>query len=444
MLTELSGSCFLPFRIYRLSRSLGESRQQAYVQVIGFFCLFGTNVFSFRYYELSSTPLAYVAYLEALILILRTGGRARGWLKKAFCILFLLLPLMIFNHIQEPLLFLISGSVALLYFCFEGIQSEEGRSRFLKVLIGIIVTGFVLGPLLRLFFPHLYSTVGVGNFNRLGALHLSERTFLETYGVHGLLSLALAVLLFRKHRLLSLLSLAPTFTLIFPPTALAAETIIRNHYATYRVLFAMPLSMILVAALFDLLAFLRKGSSEINALAAGVIILLLSADPRYPWRGRLYFQFYRPPPILSLRPFVETAQWLKEKKHFDSHSIFLTDPMTAMALSGYLGMPPRTWGHRIEPSAFLKLQDENHTREKLLPLFKEYYWNSILILDAERFSRERSPIAALSHHWDPSNTDPRALLRPAFVSNLDQMVRDGYLTRVSVPPYHFLYEPVGK
>src|SRR6266536_2166570 len=61
----------LAYQFYLLALRLGFSKSWVRIQVLATICLFGTNVFSFyRYYALSSTALAYIAYLAALILLM--------------------------------------------------------------------------------------------------------------------------------------------------------------------------------------------------------------------------------------------------------------------------------------------------------------------------------------------------------------------------------------
>lgn len=54
------------FQVYRFCRRLGFEGWWGRLQVLGVICLFGVNVFSIRYYALSTIPLAYVGYLGAL------------------------------------------------------------------------------------------------------------------------------------------------------------------------------------------------------------------------------------------------------------------------------------------------------------------------------------------------------------------------------------------
>src|SRR3989338_1469445 len=42
----------LAIQLYRFARALGQNRSLSYLQVVGFFTLFGSNVFTFRYYAL--------------------------------------------------------------------------------------------------------------------------------------------------------------------------------------------------------------------------------------------------------------------------------------------------------------------------------------------------------------------------------------------------------
>src|SRR5207253_2742043 len=100
---------------------------------------FGTNVFSFyRYYALSSTALAYIAYLAALIILMNFLDGKR----KQAALLLLLVLIIYFNHLEELMLLLVSTSALLLNQAFE---RRKIRRAILYLLPLAVIGSLILG-----------------------------------------------------------------------------------------------------------------------------------------------------------------------------------------------------------------------------------------------------------------------------------------------------------
>jgi hypothetical protein len=444
----------LAIQVYRWMRGLGQGRAEAWLQVIGFFGLCGTNVFNFRYYALSSTPLAYIAYIEAFLAFSSWLGRHQ---RKEVLRIGAMLPLMGFNHPQALLYFGLSGAVLLFVSLHEGWDRKRRRQVYVAG-VGLGLASVLSGVIWVHYFPWWYDHVGVGNVTFFGSLKIWSlgSSHWETFGIHGALALIVAVLTIRRDLRLSLLTLASTAFVLFPPSAAIFARLVVDFYITYRAHFAFPLSVILVHYGYQAGArFIGPPAAECppsrrrsSALAWGIgaaLLVVVSIPPYPPYRGRMFFQFYQPDPALELRPQLETALWLRDHRKSLAGAQLFTDPMTGEALKAYLGQDRwvRNFGYdRLEGSDFVSLEHEElDSVEKMRRTFRRAGINAILVPDWSLVPPAvPSRIAALSGHWNDGLTNLRVLVTDRLTRNCEQLAAADGWSRTRVPPYYWLYE----
>lgn len=431
----------LAYQFYRLALRLGFSRPWARIQSLATVLLFGVNVFSFyRYYALASTILAYIAYLAALIAVMDfLDGK-----KKQALLLPILALIMYFNHQQELILFAISTSALLLHKAY-----DSGKFwRTVVALLPLVIMGsWLLGawvvrnpqvvpvPAWNPASPYISS---LGTF-RLWDLRLP---YFEVIGVHGLFSLAFAIVFFKKYTRIAFLSLMPLCTLLFSPfvLAFAARLGEADYYVSWRPLYAFPLSYILVCGLKELIEFLtRKWNADTETrwvrVAVFSIVFLLSLVPLFPYRGRFWFLVNRPPAELTLQRVDETAQWLSDNYRGGISCLLVGDRATGTALAASLVMPPVT-ERLISLNAFELIT----TR----PPFEDYlrtnqFCGFLVAIPGEVDPAPVSRVGQLSGHWDPQAVNKNLLPGGNIDEPLNSLVTAGW-TRTSVPPFYWLYQ----
>ena len=302
----------LAFAVYRFARRVGFGPRWAFLQVVASVALMGTGPFAFyRYYALSSTPLAYAAYLAALGALLDV---ARGRLRPGLLDLLLATLLVAGNHRQELLFLAISAA---------GVALSALTARRAAAWLGAGLLALAsLALLARLAGLPAALPAGPGSgsphFAAWGAVRLLDPRlpYLGTLGYHGLLGLALAPLLWRRQPLLCWLTLLPPLLLLFPPAvwlvaALHGSTPAPMHY---RLLFAFPTSFLLVAGLRQAVARLRARGLRVPVAVAAVPLLAFGALGSGFAGGRLWFQLLRPGDAASLVPLDATAEWLESQR----------------------------------------------------------------------------------------------------------------------------------
>jgi hypothetical protein len=99
----------LAYQFDRFARRIGEPTSWARVQTFGVLMVLGNSFFAFfRYYALSSTPLAYIAYLRGARAILDLDeGHGR---RRAAAVLGASAWMAYDNHVQEVLLLVVFGA----------------------------------------------------------------------------------------------------------------------------------------------------------------------------------------------------------------------------------------------------------------------------------------------------------------------------------------------
>lgn len=419
------------YQVYLFSRRLRIEKSWAMLQCVAFVALFGSSVFSYRYYALSSTPLAYVAYLRSLIIVLDIISGKRREVPLLFC----LLCFMGFNHLQELLFFFISVS-ALYYGVRFGKAEREVQNRFLMAFILFFVCSLVVGWMFVKFFPGLYSRMGLIHFSSLGTFKIlpGKWRITETLGIHGFLSLGLAVLFFRRFPILASVTLAPFICLLNPFVMVLLAQILPAVGTVWRLLFAMPTALMFVIGLRELLvlfARLRQGIFPEQRLLAVVFILIMvfGLPAQYPWNGRLFFQFYRVPESLALKSVDQLATWIDQHMDLPSDCLFLADLPTTFALQAHLGKMHIDRRHKTVMNAQYLV--DRYLKESC----------GVVVSRLNNYpSLPPSIVGRLSKHWSEDAADLSKYVTPDFEEQAEQLVAKGW-KKHSISPLYDFYAP---
>ena len=466
----------LAYQFYLFALRIGFSESWAKIQVLGTICLFGTNVFGFyRYYALSSTPLAYIAYLRSLIVITDIFDEKR----KKGCELILLLPIIYYNHYQELLLLLISTLAISFIRLYEKKQIVLGK-KIIYIIPVFILLSFLLGVLSIKFFQQYavlisnfynsyfqdyfkektaqYLTLDPNYWSKWGILRVWDQKlpYFQTLGVYGYLSMLFSLISWEKYRLLSTLTLLPLLLLFFQPFTLFIA-IIDGHYTTFRILYAFPYSFMLIVALKEMFEFISKTKKIYinNHIIVVLLLFLLSAQPSLPWRGRLWHQLYKTPEQLSLKTLDVTAQWFFENRQLEDQyviaqwffenptlaspcSILVTDNATSFSLATHFGSIPPDRLFSYNPSQSIKTVDS----------LKNYINNSqnqqkicsfLVGIPAQINPPTISEVGQNSGHWLPDIVRQDLNYSQQFVEITTALTSFGW-SKTFVPPFYWLYE----
>jgi hypothetical protein len=445
----------LAVQLYRFSRRLGFSETWSKIQVFGVLATFGNNIVPFfRYYALSSTPVAYIAYLRAAIAILDLldgQKRARSAVTLAAC-----LVVMRMNHIQELLLFLVFMGVAVLVRVLER-MTPRGRVAALGAFMGLVAASVALGRVL-VEDPKAYGLHAVDLdrlwpwLSRFGNFRIYDPTlpFWHTIGAHGLCALVLAVCCWRFNRLVGTLVLAPVFLLLFPPFCLllAEEVHPRN---SYRILFTLPDSFMLVAAFEGAVRSVRglaaRPRSSLYA-KLGVVGILTGFGlwtPAPGW-GKLLLQYYRPSANLSVRAIDATADWFSQHPPLDPECVIKGDPISEFTLASFFGQRytvERISGQHV---IFGILRPWKFTGPEDLASYRGYQRLCGFLavdraaLEAMRGHCDSSWVGRVSTHWPADSACFPSRVPPSLPQDLESLTRLGW-RKTPVPPFYWYYEP---
>jgi hypothetical protein len=325
---------------FRLALDLGVSRSWAALHVLGGFALFGTSAIGFRYYALSSTLPAYVAYLRLLRLMIEKTEKRDSL---PWPILSGLLLVIATNHRQELAYALIAGG------CVVAVRhvrewEPRRRSRALRVGIALLAAGYVGGYVARQLFPAVFYLPGVDYWTKAGYVRLWARgsPFSETIALPGLLSLFCAAWILKRAPLVAVLTIIGPFLLLFPPTAWLLSRFCADSHDLYRVLYLMTPSLALLIAI-ESASHSRQRAAWIGT---ALLLTLWGMWPDFPWRGRLLFHFTRSHPVRSLEAAAPLAGWIHRHLDIPSDCPILTDDALKFALASHLARPVQEKRHK--------------------------------------------------------------------------------------------------
>ncbi|NER98853.1 MAG: hypothetical protein F6J86_34355 [Symploca sp. SIO1B1] len=431
----------LAYQFYLLALRLGFDKSWAKVQVVATIFLFGTNLFSFyRYYALSSTPLAYIAYLRSLIILIN----ARNGDKKQLAYLLPLALIMYYNHIQELLLLLISGFALVLDYLTDWRQQRKVVYTITVIAMPIaLIWGAYVVSNPQLFPESVSAKLGLPYVSSWGTFRIWDfkLPYFETMGVYGLISLLLAVVFIPKYKTLALLTLTPYLLMLLPPFVVGFVFVLNrtDNYVTYRALYAFPLSFMLVLGLKEifssLITRLKLYPASINlTLSVFILTLIISIPPTYPYRGRFWSQIYQPPAELSFKIIETTAQWFFTNRQLDATCFLMTDGATDFTLKTHFALRVLTRRTVYNPSNSLTSDDvlKNYIKEKNVC--------RILVAIPDKMAPPPvSEVGQLSGHWDASLVNKNLMVSQEFITMTDSLMNSGW-TKTFVPPFYWLYE----
>jgi len=432
----------LAYQFYLLALRLGFDKSWAKVQVVATIFLFGTNLFGFyRYYALSSTPLAYIAYLRSLIILINVKDGD----KKQLAYLLPLALIMYYNHIQELLLLFISGFALVLDYLTD--RRQQRKIVYVTVAIAMPIA-LILGAYVvsnpQLLAEPASSRLSLPHVSSWGVFRIwdPKLPYFETIAVHGLISLLLAAAWLAKHKTIALLTLTPYLLMLFSPFVISfvvAMASYSSNYGTYRVLYAFPTSFMLVLGFKETCILLTK-KYKLNLphfkliLLMFISLIIIASPPIYPYRGRFWFQVYQPPAELSFKSIDTTAQWFFANRQLEAKCFLMTDGTTDFTLKTHLALSILPRLAVYNPSNSLTSDDalKNYIKEKNV-------CRILVAIPDKMKSPPVSEVGQLSGHWDPSLVNKNLMLSQEYITMTDSLINTGW-TKTFVPPFYWLYE----
>ncbi len=440
----------LAYQFYRFGLRVSGSPAWARVHVIGAIALFGNNVFGFfRYYALSSTMLAYIAYLAAAVTVLDLlEGRTSA--RRAVPTLMATTGLMVFNHMQEAFLFVLFAAAAGFAVVWMRL-SRRSRVLIAAVALAGVVISLLVAPramadpaLFRLTPSRFYAPF----ISEMGVYRLwdTRSSYFCTMGLQGFVAVLLGVVLWRSRLVIALLTLSPVIILMCPLLAIPLAQFGPRLESTYRVLFLLPTSVILITAFQVAVLFFDRTSrrpERVLQLAALALMLFLGLHERAPVFGKLLFQYHRPSRWLQARYVDVTAQWLAEQRPGRSGCVPTSDVVTESALVSFFGATIHV--DRLTGAANPGYSWSARNVLELLDQAGAYSRCGFLLLDtrADPWKRGRSHYGPLSGHWAADQADPFVRMPPGFRETVPLLTAWGWRKTI-VPPFYWYYEPRAK
>lgn len=350
------------FLFYKLTYVISKNKHVALAGAIFSLGYFGTNVFSFyRYYTFAKTFFAYIAFLEAMIILVESMRMRR------LSVIFFSFPLIvfcIFTHMQEALLICMQMLIApiimsllvdnhnkelwtrsyyhkMILFPFLGIITFQYILKYVKEQNEILLPEFVLR--LDKFFHFMPSKMFIINF-------LPNSSFFKTVGLFGLftfifIGLAFILLLLQKKIFSSLdnankeknltlelvVSLAlPSIIILFCPLTIFILGKIISQNLFYRLLYGSCYWIMFPIVLHYVLT--RYSILNINnrlKLFWFIVFLLLSISyyPQHPVWGRSYMLTYKMMQEHDGRAIVPLVNYINSNEEFKK-KVFISDGYT--------------------------------------------------------------------------------------------------------------------
>jgi len=419
------------------------------VTVLVFFMGFGTDVFGFRYYCLSSMVPAYTAYLFALNLVLDhcRGGTSR---KGALALAALVIAA---NHFQE-LLFLVMMAMSLAVLSVL-VQERSASLRkpllaavALLTLFSVIFPQTFVGAIHSLNLPRWIPQAanrgwdeiraGLSPLLTLKLLDPADR-HLRTLGALGLVSVLLAPVAFRRYPHFVWLVWTPIALALWPPFALALSALASSD-ARYRIYYALP-AILALPSVIDRMFQLPALRSPVRR---ALVIALLLAAFFLPYHrlsgGRAFFQFFNSGQELWLRDLRVLAEWADglPKKCY-----LVTDHITGWALQVHGKRPEVLFGSggsRLNPHSPL------HDTAGVGRFFNDHDEPKVcaFIVRKPEYGGETVPLSRLgaaSGHWRGDHVRAGWTIPPETRGLIEQFAIRAQWKRVLVLPEYEIWLP---
>jgi len=447
----------LAIQFYLLALRLGSTEPMARIYAFSTVISFGTNLFSFRYYALSSTPLAYVAYLRSLIFILDgVEGKRINWIGLALTI-----PMIYFNHLQELIFLGIAGSTIIcsqlcrqIWPRLKTVYRKIAWAAFTAFVLTSIYIGFKAPRLWTETVPRVVAHA-VGTYSRdwtdvrselsgLGTFPIwkVDLSYYETIGATGVLSIISAIILLKRYRLMATLTLIPVGLMLFPPFAIVLS-LVASVPNSYRVLYTFPHSFMLTSGLFEVArlvtAKLKLGNVDALSpphLITVALLIMVSIPHDTPWRGRGLFQWFKPSHQLSLKHAQTLANELNVRGMLRPRCYWLTDHATDFALATFGSMQPVS--NRLSTNSPIY---DISTESKLNDRMMAHAACGVILHEPTSIKPIESWIGRSSKHWNPWISSHEGSVPDSFRKLMNDLASSGSWIREQLTPNYWVYQP---
>jgi hypothetical protein len=220
--------------------------------------------------------------------------------------------------------------------------------------------------------------------------------------------------------------------------------------ASYRVLFLLPSSFMIVTAIHGLRAASRGSERGLLAVTA-MVLVALGGSSAPPWFGKLRFQYHRWPPERSLEVLDPAAIWLAENRRFDNRCTITSDDVTEWAMSAWLGTRQnvdkvsgvryvagyRPWSPQTTEDLI------RYHRQDVPNHFPGARGCGFLVAERTRLQLLPTPfswVGSQSGHWPPAAAHMASRVPGRLPEAAEGLLALGW-RRSFVPPFYWFYEP---
>lgn len=441
----------LAYQYLRLMRVIGFGEGESRLQVFGIIVFSGIlHIAYFRYYALSSTPLAQVGYLAVLVSLiefLKRPGLAPlaamggGLLVTAG------------NHLQS-VLFLGATGPALL-FSHVWMRHPFFRKRLVASFVTLWLAGLAGG---FLFMTQVEPTLGQNPRNALSYLSAigtypvwdPELYAVGNAGLWGFIGIAGAFLFFRKWPQAAALTISPVFILLFPPIFIPFQLFLGKYdtsaitltFAAHRWFFAFPSSVGLVMLIGAFVGSLDLHANKVRLTWGFVLISLAALVTAKPFYGRLWNVLHRPPAV-SAANFPETREWLLLNRPAPGWRQLLTDRYSSVAVFRELpGYGAEVNFSKLDfPFMWPQYEDLGDLDQQLRD-WRKSKQALLLVAPGFRIPPELSPLAFINPHHANGEAILHLYGNQAFARSVMLLVGPPEWEITPIPPFYLLVEPI--
>ncbi len=430
-----SSSCLmlLAFQTYRLALVVGLNQRWAKLGVLSNILLLGYDSIGFYlYHGFSSSQLSLITSFAAIRATIALSSR---FSLSASLVLFLALMVSCLNHVQGGLLWF----SAALGIGVAKIVSSYGWKRGAGALLAVMVaSGLCAIPLVLHFIDKMTHPSKSWIFPWGGINPLGQEHFFRTLGLLGMLNILAGLCILKRDTVLGWITATPLVLLSLTPFGLMLVYVLAQHntpVVAHRVLYGtMPL-LSLSFVLQQACKRLRFSDFKIVP-CAGLILILVTIINYPPIFGKSLALFFRPPPIHSLIPIDDTAQWLHHNFPIRSDEYILSDRATQYAVSAHLGINLRWHFDRRIPET---LQSRVDSLGGVAGVLKRPEIAGVLALARQpEVGSVGSILGRSSGHWDPNTVRDNLLFAPSLEEELHPLIEHGW-HKYSVPPFYSFY-----
>jgi hypothetical protein len=412
----------LAVHFYRLSLALGFDRSWSRIATLVVIFSFGTSVFSFfRNYTLSPTPLAVCAYLAALEQWLALSRTLRLSLKSVSLIP--LAALMAMNHVEELLLFALSGSTLALWAVSRALRARYGLRG--PLALALVLAG-ALAVTIAVSFEPARSEFAFTSWKIFRFWGRSLK-FREAIAVPGLIGIACSFFCLTWNSQICVLLLVPYFLLQIPEFVLWFVSH-SDYYTTYRLTYILPPCYGVLGAVVQATrqSTVKRGW-QLAVLAAFVAIPV----PR-PFYGRAWFQLHLVPDSQSLRIATPLLAYFDHHREIDPKCLLAGDTVTEFLLATF-------YQHDLTSESRLKAPADPRQSPKtdnVGPWLKEQKFCGFLVKEDDPAIPE-SAVGRRSEHWAANALGSNWVTSPEYLARVLVLAQHGWRLE-RIPPFFVL------